>query len=283
MTVSLKAAMAECLSGWQSDLDDGWRACAGNVELDFAAIPDDLELEVWEPIFPVRRGKHFPGMPPGTHCLRAFDGIAPEQVRCVVLGQDPYPEPGFATGRAFEAGNLAAWRELDKMFSKSIRAWTQQIVAARTGDPSYARSFDDWPRTLAAIEDGAVAIEPPSGIAGRWVGEGVLLLNASLTLTRFKVDIDRHQAEGHLRLWRPLIRRILTALAGRGQPLVFLGFGGAAAEALAEAGIDETAGGHLRCVLREHPAHADAVLARPNPFILCNDYLEEMGAKPVAW
>ncbi|WP_252869801.1 GMC family oxidoreductase N-terminal domain-containing protein [Brucella pituitosa] len=142
---------------------------------------------------------------------------------CVVLGQDPYPEPGFATGRAFEAGNLAGWNELNKMFSKSIRAYTQQIVAARTGDMSYARSFDDWPKTLTAIESSAVELEHPSKIADRWISEGALLLNASLTLTRFKVDIDPHQSQGHLVLWQPLIIETLRTLAARGKPLVFLG------------------------------------------------------------
>lgn len=283
MAMSLRAAMTEFMADWSTDLDETWRALIGHAGPDFYAVAPELELEVWEPIFPVRRGKHFPGMPAGAHCLRAFDGIAPEDVRCVILGQDPYPEPGFATGRAFEAGNLVEWREMDKMFSKSIRAWTQLIVAARTGDLSYARSFADWPGTLAAIENGTVALEAPSRIADRWVGEGVLLLNASLTLTRFKVEIDAHQSRGHLRLWRPIILETLRRLVAQGRPLVFMGFGDAAAEAFAEAGIDERVGGPFRCILRDHPARADAVLSRPNPFTLCNDYLEEMGARPIAW
>lgn len=283
MAMLLKAAMEEFLSDWSTDLNEPWRSLIRHPGPDVDGIAAELELEVWEPIFPVRRGKHLPGMPAGAHCLRAFDGIAPEEVRCVVLGQDPYPEPGFATGRAFEAGNLAGWHELDKMFSKSIRAYMQMILAARTGDLSYARSFDDWPKTLAAMEGGAADIEQPSDIADRWVSNGVLLLNASLTLTRFKVDMDPHQSKGHLRLWRPLIVETLRALALQGKPLVLLGFGDAAAEALAEAGIDENASGRLRCVLRDHPAHAEAVLSRPNPFILCNRYLEEMGSRPIAW
>jgi len=283
MAMPLRAAMQEFLADWRADLDAPWRALLGHVALDFEGMAPELELEVWEPIFPVRRGKHFPGMPAGTHCLRAFDGISPDDVTCVVLGQDPYPEPGFATGRAFEAGNLAGWNELDKMFSKSIRAYTQLIVAARTGDPSYARDFGDWPKTLAAIESGAVPLEAPSDIADRWVCEGALLLNASLTLMRFKVDIDAHQSQGHLVLWRPLIVETLRVLAAREKPLVFLGFGDAAAQALALAGIDEAAGGHVRCILRDHPARADDVLRRPNPLVLCNEFLEEMGARPIAW
>ncbi|TIM13801.1 MAG: uracil-DNA glycosylase, partial [Mesorhizobium sp.] len=47
--------------------------------------------------------------------------------------------------------------------------------------------------------------------------------------------------------------------------------------------IAQNASGHLRCVLRDHPARAEAVLSRPNPFILCNRYLEEMGSRPIAW
>lgn len=275
--------MEEFLSDWSADLNAPWRSLIGCAVPDIDGIASELELEVWEPIFPVRRGKHFPGMPAGAHCLRAFDGIAPEEVTCVILGQDPYPEPAFATGRAFEAGNLAGWHELDKMFSKSIRAYMQMIVAARTGDLSYARSFDDWPKTLAAMQSGTVDIQHPSDIADYWVSKGVLLLNASLTLTRFRVDMDEHQTKGHLRLWRPLIVETLHALALRGKPLVFIGFGGAAADTLAEVGVDESASGHLRCVLRDHPARAEAVLSKPNPFILCNDYLEEMGSRPIAW
>jgi uracil-DNA glycosylase len=64
-------------------------------------------------------------MPVGAHMLRAFEGIPPHHVRCVILGQAPYRAPDFATDRAFETGNVASWRELDKMFSKSVRAFIQ--------------------------------------------------------------------------------------------------------------------------------------------------------------
>lgn len=283
MPVSLKRALEEILLDWPDDLASDWRAICGEVRLGFEEIDADLALEFWEPIFPVRRGRIFPGMPAAAHMFRAFDGIPPDRVRCVILGQDPYPSPEFATGRAFEAGNVASWRELDKMFSKSVRAFTQQIVAARTGAPEYARSFEDWPKTLAAVETGVVAFDPPSRLAQRWVDDGVLLLNASLTLSRFRVDVDPHQARGHWPLWRPLMIAVLKALVARGDPLAFIGFGDVAAETLAQAGIDENSDGNLRCILRDHPARADVVLALDNPFLLCNKHLEAMGAKPIAW
>ena len=204
----LRAALRETLEGWHEDIDPCWRSLVHDVALAFDAVDAALELEPWEPIFPARRSRSLPGAPAGAHMLRAFGGIAPEDVRCVILGQDPYPCPAFATGRAFEAGNVASWRELDKMFSPSVRAIIQLIVVARTGQADYARSFAQWPATLAAIEDGAVELEEPADLANRWVASGVLLLNASLTLTRFQRAGDPHQVRGHLPLWRPLMARV---------------------------------------------------------------------------
>lgn len=275
-------AVRETLSGWQDDVAPAWRQVLSDVVLDFEAMDTTLELEPWEPIFPPRRGRVFPGAPRGAHALRAFDAISPSEVRCVVLGQDPYPEPGFSTGRAFEAGNVAAWRELDKMFSKSIRAYVQMICAARTGDLSLARSFDDWPRLLSAIEARSIELEAPEELADRWVANGVLLLNSSLTLSRFKVEVDPHQARGHLPLWRPLIQAVLHHLKATKQPLVFIAFGDAAIDNLRRAGLVEPPSPHA-AILRQHPAFADQVLPLENPFLLCNRHLEAAGAQPVAW
>ena len=125
--MQLRAALRETLEGWQEDIASPWRDVITDVALGFEQVDATLELEPWEPIFPARRGRTLPGAPAGAHMLRAFDGVAPEDVRCVILGQDPYPCPAFATGRAFEAGNVARWRELDKMFSPSVRAFVQLI------------------------------------------------------------------------------------------------------------------------------------------------------------
>lgn len=282
MPVSLHDAMRETLKGWQNDLPAPWRAIMKNVELGFVGVDTSLTIEPWEPIFPSRRGRTFPGAPPGSHMFRMFDGLDPECVRCVVLGQDPYPEPGFATGRAFEAGNVAAWSELDKMFSKSVRAFMQMICAARTGDESLAASFDDWPRLLAAITSGRIELESPGLIADRWVGEGVLLLNSSLTISRFAVEVDQHQSHGHLPIWRPFVVRILEHLASSERPVVFLGFGDVAADNLTRAGLVHPPP-HQVSVLREHPAFAERVLGLPNPFTECNAHLESVGQEPIAW
>jgi uracil-DNA glycosylase len=284
MRVTLRDAMREILAGWRQDLDPAWQAAVADVaDLGFDAVDPALDLAAGEPVFPARKGRRYPGAPAGAHVFRAFDGILPEAVRVVVLGQDPYPCGAFSTGRAFEAGNVAEWRELEKMFSVSVRTFMLQIAAARSGDGSWTRSLAEWPRLRAAIEAGRFDLEPASAIADRWVGEGVLLLNSALTLSRFRVEGDAHQTRGHLPLWRPFIAAVLRHLAASGRPVAFIGFGGQAAEALAAAGIREGTDGAVACILREHPARGDAVLALDNPFVLANRHLKAMGAGPVAW
>ena len=279
MAVQLRPALRETLQDWHEDIDAPWRRLIGDVALGFEDVDATLELEPWEPIFPARRGRTFPGAPAGAHMLRVFDNLPPEDVRCVILGQDPYPCPAFSTGRAFEAGNVARWRELDKMFSPSVRAVIQLVVAERTGAAHYAEGFARWPATLAAIEGGAVELEAPGALVDRWVASGVLLLNSSLTLTRFQREGDPHQVRGHLPLWRPLLVRVLSHLAAQDAPVVFIGFGDTAAETLAAAGLGETdASAAGRVILRPHPAEADEVLAQENPFTLCNRRLQAMGA-----
>ena len=143
--------------------------------------------------------------------------------------------------------------------------------------PTGSRLIDD-------IEAGRIDLEPAAEIADRWVGQGVLLLNSSFTLSRFAVAGDPHQLRGHLPLWRPLLLAVLRHLAGRGSPVVFVAFGSQASDALAEAGLtEEAASPNFACVIRDHPAFAKAVLALENPFVVCNRHLVTMGAEPISW
>ena len=224
MAMPLRAALQDTLRGWREDIDPPWRAVVRTVSLAFDDVGPTLESKPWEPIFPARRGMVFPGAPAGAHMLRAFDGIAPGDVRCVILGQDPYPCPAFATGRAFEAGNVARWRELDKMFSHERPRIhpddPRRADRRRRGTPKASRS---GPRLSRPSNRARSIWRRPSALADRWVASGVLLLNSSLTLTRFLREGDPHQMQGHLPLWRPLMIRVLTHLAERGTPVVYPG------------------------------------------------------------
>lgn len=277
----LKDALRETLEGWHEDVNPAWRHVFQNVVLDFDGIDPELEIEPWEPIFPSRRQKRMLGEPAGAHIFRAFDDLTPLGVRCVVLGQDPYPCPAFSTGRAFEAGNVASWRELDKMFSKSVRAFTQLIVEARSGCADYASEFGKWWSLLSDIENGRLNLESPAELVERWVASGTLLLNSSLTITRFKVEIDRHQSHGHLPLWRPLLVAVLRYLEQRGVPTVYIGFGEVAKDSISRAGLRSNRTQYV--INRPHPAFAEELFAHENPFMLCNAHLERMGEAPIDW
>lgn len=281
MTISLKDALREMLRGWQDDLSSSWQHVLAGVEPGFDAVGDDLELHPWEPIFPTRPDFSLPGAPPGAHLFHAFDGLEPDQVRCLVLGQDPYPSVDFATGRAFEVGGYSSWAELEKMASCSMRCLIQCIYASRSCRPELCETINGWPEVLEAIRADA-SFPAPSQMVQPWVDQGVLLLNASLTLSRFSVQGDPHQVRGHLPLWRPIMARLIDYFAQEAeQDVVFMLFGDAAREAADVAGLGVD--GHPAVITMPHPAAGNDFLRPPNPFDRCNEKLLAMQADPIRW
>ena len=286
VTARLQDALRETLANWQSDLSHDWQSAVDGVELAFDAVDDSLELHPWEPIFPSRRHFSLPGEPDGAHMFRAFDHLPPHAVRCVLVGQDPYPNIAFCTGRAFESGEHRSWRELDNMRSRSMRCLIQSLYAFRSGNASHAENVEGWPATLKAIDALGNGFPTPAEIAQTWVDQGVLLLNASLTLTRFAVEGDPHQTKGHLPLWRPLIGHVLRHFASRPhQPVVFMLFGDAAQDAAMMSGIAnrDSLCSHSAIVTSRHPAEGNGFLKGSNPFVLCNNKLLAMDAEPIHW
>ena len=123
------------------------------------------------------------------------------------------------------------------------------------------------------------------GLVDIWKAHGVLLLNTSLTLTRFSLDIDPHYSRGHRPLWAPLLRRLLDYLLGRDQALVIIGFGtlaDAALRSLLPAGAIAS-DGRVAYLDYPHPAEGDALLRRGNPLTVCNARLAERGLQPISW
>jgi uracil-DNA glycosylase len=176
-----------------------------------------------------------------------------DQVRVVILGQDPYHGPGQAEGLAFSVGE------------------GQKIP------PSLRNIFKEVQRdTGAATPHGAQA-----GSLVRWASQGVLLLNTALT-------VEDSQAASHSRWgWEVLTDKIIEALAMDAQPRAFLLWGGHAQgkAALIEAG--DVAMRHL--VLKaNHPSPLSA-LRPPLPFMGCghfgqvNRWLVAQNKKAILW
>lgn len=283
MTVPLREAMRELLAGWRADLPEVWSQVLEGVEPAFEDVDEQLELHPWEPIFPSRRGFALPDEPAGAHIFRAFDDLVPESVRCVVIGQDPYPGIGFATGRAFEAGGYRCWSGLENMWSHSMRSLIQSVYAFRSGDPGYAGSINRWPDVLQAIRAQSSSFPPPQRLAQSWVEQGVLLLNSSFTISRFSVAGDPHQLRGHLPLWRPLLTRLVQYFFDRNA--VFLLFGEVALNVACASGAmtQEQIKQHPAFVTVPHPAAGDDYLRHPNPFVACNEKLRNADVSPVSW
>lgn len=278
--------MAQWLDGWRFDLPSAWRPLFNGFELPIRAMDPNLSIKDGEIIYPGRRNQALPGAPDGAHIFRAFDGIAPTEVRCVLLGQDPYPDVHFATGRAFEAGAYDRWSDLNGMASHSMRSLIQCVYAARCGDPSYTRGVAEWPCALAAVSDPRNRFPAPGALAQHWVDQGVLLLNSSLTISRFSVDGHPHQIDGHIPLWRPFVARVIRHLLdATPQRAVFILFGDAASQTAVQGGLTGNFDDpdHPSVVAAPHPAAGDAFLRRRNPFIECNRKLEHMNQAPIDW
>lgn len=127
-------------------------------------------------------------LPAGEHVLRAFT-IPVDEVRVLVVGQDPYPTPGHAIGLSFAV-------------APDVRP--------------LPRSLMNIHREL--IDD--LGVEPPTnGDLTPWAAQGVMLLNRCLTVR--PGSANSHQGKG----WEAVTDRAIEVLATRGGPLVAILWG----------------------------------------------------------
>ena len=181
--------------------------------------------------------------PPGGKIFNAFNTTPFSAVKVVLLGQDPYHEPGQAHGLCF-----------------SVNAGVQI-------PPSLRNIFTEIQNELGVAP-------PPSGDLTRWARQGVLLLNATLTVRRGLAG--SHQGHG----WEQFTDAVIRTLATQREHLVFLLWGAYAGKKADF--IDSQR--HL--VLRSpHPSPLSAHRGffGNNHFRLCNEYLQAHGMAPIQW
>lgn len=195
----------------------------------------------WPRIEAALAAEHRTILPPAAMRFAALALTPPAAVRVVILGQDPYPTPGHAHGLAFsvEPDVAPLPRSLQNIF-KELR------------------------EDLGAF--------PGSGDLRFWARQGVLLLNAALT-------VPAGEAGGHGGLgWQRLAEEVLDAVSGR--PTAFV-FWGARAQAMA---------GHVRAGdhLLISSAHPSPLSARrgffgSRPFGRVNGWLAARDEAPIDW
>lgn len=181
--------------------------------------------------------------PPPKNIFRAFDLTPFDDVRVVILGQDPYHGKGQANGLCFAVNkDVALPPSLQNIF-KEIESDLGQKLVHRTGD----------------LE--------------RWAKQGVLLLNATLTVRASQAGSHQHKG------WEEFTDAAVKALNDKKEHLVFILWGNYAKQKGAH--IDRSR--HL-VMESAHPSPFSATkFFGSKPFSKTNEYLVEHGEKPVDW
>jgi uracil-DNA glycosylase len=130
-------------------------------------------------------------------------------VKIVLLGMDPYPQVGVATGRAFEV-KKDSW--LDKGVNTSLKNMVKLIYKTYVGE------IPTIDILRHEIEKENFKILPPNELFESWEKEGVLLLNTALT-------VEVGKSGSHIKLWKPFTEKLLGYLEEKNKNLIFLLWG----------------------------------------------------------
>ncbi|WP_086825452.1 uracil-DNA glycosylase [Allokutzneria sp. NRRL B-24872] len=159
-------------------MDAGWAKALAPVEDRITAMGEFLRAEI-------TAGREY--LPSGENVLRAFQQPF-DEVRVLIVGQDPYPTPGHAVGLSFS-------------------------VAPGVRPPaSLINIFKEYQQDLGLPL-------PTSGDLSPWVDQGVLLLNRALTVEPRKPAA--HRGKG----WEEITEQAIKALAERDKPMVAILWG----------------------------------------------------------
>ena len=181
--------------------------------------------------------------PAGKNIFRAFDKCDPDDLKVVIIGQDPYHGVGQANGLCFSVNDGV-------QFPPSLVNIFQE-VNADTGTPV-----------------------PQSVNLDRWAEQGVLLLNAVLT-------VRAHEATSHAgKGWEQFTDAVVQAIARQKQGIVYMLWG---AYAQRKASMVDP---QRNCILKTvHPSPLSAYRGffGCRHFSQANQYLQSIGRTPIRW
>ncbi len=181
--------------------------------------------------------------PAGANIFRALDLCPPDKVKVVIIGQDPYHGEGQANGLCFSVNDGV-------QFPPSLRNIFKEINSD-LGTPI-----------------------PTSGDLTRWAEQGVLLLNATLT-------VRAHQAASHAgHGWEQFTDAVIAALSKRHEGIVYMLWGNYAGRKGAV--VDPARNLILKCA---HPSPLSAFngFFGSRHFSKANAYLTSHGLEPIVW
>ena len=181
--------------------------------------------------------------PKGSEWFRAMDLTPLDQVRVVILGQDPYHGPGQAHGLCFS------------------------VKPGVPPPPSLGNIYKELQADLGISR-------PPHGFLEHWAQQGVLLLNSVLTVEAGKAA--SHQGKG----WERFTDAVIQLVNAREVPVVFLLWGAYAQKKAAF--VDGTRHLVLKAA-HPSPLSAHNGFLGCRHFSQCNAFLESKGLVPIDW
>ena len=182
--------------------------------------------------------------PPPKYIFRAFDMTPFEKVEVVIIGQDPYHGEGQANGLCFAV-------EKGTRLPPSIQNIYKEIESDTGIKPHY-----------------------PSGDLEGWASQGVLLLNATLTVQANTPG--SHQNKG----WEQFTDAVIERLSLKKEHLVFILWGNYAQK---KGGAIDSSKHFIIKSPHPSPFSAYSGFFGSKPFSKCNEYLKSVGKTPIEW
>ena len=188
--------------------------------------------------------KGFIVFPKNEDIFNAFNYTPFDQVKVVILGQDPYHGQGQAHGLSFSV-------------QKGI-----------TPPPSLKNIYKELAND---IQDFQI---PNHGDLTSWAKQGVLLLNATLTVNAH--EPGSHQKRG----WEKFTDHVISEISGKKTGVIFLLWGKFAQQ---KESVIDTAKHHMLKAARPSPFSAYNGFLGSKPFSKTNDILKKQGLSPINW
>ena len=185
--------------------------------------------------------------PPLNKVFRVFESLEPTDVRCIIIGQDPYHGPGQAQGLAFS------------------------VPAGMTLPPSLRNIFKEYQSDLGFAE-------PESGDLSPWEAAGVFLINSALTVRQS--EAGSHAKKG----WETFTKNALTFLLNANAHAGFICFGAPALKT-AEQAIAHSTTTDPTVIATPHPSPLSAYRGffGSKPFTKFNAEQLKKGRESVPW
>ena len=177
--------------------------------------------------------------------FRAFELTPPDNLKVILVGQDPYPRYGQPTGVAFGVNEKKS-----NIIPVSLKIILEEVENTT----------------------GVLQLTPDYSLES-WCKQGVLMLNTALTLEAGRIG-------SHTKMWEPFTERLLTDITAKYPkvPVIFLGEKAAAFEKCLNGNPV------LKVPYPEADAFGrKGGFLKSNVFNKCNIVLEEQGRKPIKW